>query len=114
MRRSANRAVDVTSKPRRGLNYSDAARIVVERARTARADADAAAIRSDMIRRGPPTLARTGNYLASKHFTLYEVEQGFYKPDGEPLNVVVYSGERRESPGRRSPRSRSADTLGRI
>jgi dipeptidase len=150
---SRKELVDMTPRPQRGLNYSDVARIVLERARTAREAVDVAVSLierygdftyggnshvfadsnegwvllefaggkglwvahrlgpSDVwfnwrgynkvgyVQTLPADLGKDANYLASKNFVSFAIEQGWYKPDGgKPFNVIeVYSGEPRES-----------------
>jgi hypothetical protein len=47
----------------------------------------------------PSDLGKNPDFMASKNFVSFAVEQGWYKPDaGQPFNVIkVYSGEPRES-----------------
>jgi dipeptidase len=150
---SRKELVDMTPKPQHGLNYSDVARIVLERARTAREAVDVAVSlierygdftyggnshvfadpnegwvllefaggkglwvahrlgpddvwlnwrgynKVGYVQTLPADLGKDPNYLASKNFVSFAVEQGWYKPDaGKPFNVIeVYSGEPRES-----------------
>jgi dipeptidase len=150
---SRRELVEMTPKLQHGLNYSDIARIVLERARTAREAVDIAV--SLIERHGdftyggnshvfadsnegwvllefaggkglwvahrlgpndvwlnwrgynkigyvqtlPADLGKNPDYLASKNFVSFAVEQGWYKPGGDkPFNVIeVYSGEAREA-----------------
>jgi dipeptidase len=144
---SRRELVAMTPNPQRGVNYSDIARIVLERARTAREAVDVAvgliekygyftyggnshvfadpnegwvllefaggkglwvAHRlgpSDIwlnwrgyhkfgyVQTLPPDLGKNPDYLASKNFVSFAVEQGWYKPDGgSAFNVIdVYA-----------------------
>jgi dipeptidase len=144
--------VAMTPKVQHGLNYSDIARIVLERARTAReavdiavgliekygdftyggnshvfADANEGWVLLEFaggkglwvahrlgpddvwlnwrgynkvgyVQTLPADLAKSPDYRASKNFVSFAVEQGWYKADGKPFNVVdVYCAEPRES-----------------
>jgi len=144
---SRRELVELTPKPQHGVNYSDIARIVLERARTAREAVDIAVslierygyftyggnshVFADpnegwvllefaggkglwvahrlgpndiwMNWRGyhkigyvqtlPVDLAKNPDYLASKNFVSFAVEQGWYKSEeGKPFNVIdVYA-----------------------
>jgi len=145
--------VDMTPKTQHGLNYSDVARIVLERARTAREAVDIAVSlierygdftyggnshvfadpnegwvllefaggkglwvahrlgpndvwlnwrgynKVGYVQTLPADFSKNPDYLASKNFVSFAVQQGWYKPDGgKSFNVIeVYSGEPRES-----------------
>jgi secernin len=151
---SRRELVEMTPKSQRGLNYSDVARIALERAKTARQALD---ISIELIEkygdftyggnshafadpnegwilltfaggkglwvakrlgpndvwlnwRGntgigyvqtlPPNWRESGDYLASKNFVSFAVEQGWHKPDsGTPFNVIsVYCRDRSGEP----------------
>jgi dipeptidase len=150
---SRRELVEMTPKSQHGLNYSDIARIVLERARTAREAVDIAVSlierfgdftyggnshvfadpnegwvllefaggkglwvahrlgpndvwlnwrgynKVGYVQTLPADLGKNPDYLASKNFVSFAVEQGWYKPDaGKPFNVIdVYSGETRET-----------------
>jgi dipeptidase len=152
---SRRELVDMTPKMQHGLNYSDVARIVLERARTAREAVDIAVSlierygdftyggnshvfadpnegwvllefaggkglwvahrlgpndvwlnwrgynKVGYVQTLPADFSKNPDYLASKNFVSFAVQQGWYKPDGgKPFNVIeVYSGEPRESSG---------------
>jgi dipeptidase len=151
---SRRELVEMTPKPQRGLNYSDLARIVLERARTARQALDIAVELIDRygdftyggnshafadpnegwvlltfaggkglwvarrlgpndvwlnwrgytgtgyVQTLPPNWRESGDYLASKNFVSFAVEQGWYKPDsGATFNVIgVYCRDRSGEP----------------
>ena len=144
---SRRELVDMTPKPQHGVNYSDIARIVLERARTAREAVDIATSLIDRygyftyggnshvfadpnegwvllefaggkglwvahrlgpndvwlnwrgyhkigyVQTLPADLGKNPDYLASKNFVSFAVEQGWYKPDAAtPFNVIdVYA-----------------------
>jgi dipeptidase len=144
---SRKELADMTPKPQHGLNYSDIARIVLERARTAREAVDIAVSLIDRygyftyggnshvfadpnegwvllefaggkglwiahrlgpndvwlnwrgytkfgyVQTLPADFDRNPDYLASKNFVSFAIEQGWYKPDsGQPFNVIdVYT-----------------------
>jgi Peptidase family C69 len=140
---SRKELVDMTPKPQHGLNYSDVARIVLERARTAREAVDIAVSlierygdftyggnshvfadpnegwvllefaggkglwvarrlgpndvwlnwrgynKMGYVQTLPADFGKSPDYLASKNFVSFAVEQGWYKPDGgQPFNVI--------------------------
>ena len=151
---SRRELVEMTPKSQRGLNYSDLARIVLERARTARQALDIAVELIDRygdftyggnshafadpnegwvlltfaggkglwvakrlgpndvwlnwrgytgtgyVQTLPPNWRESGDYLASKNFVSFAVEQGWYKPDsGATFNVIgVYCRDRSGEP----------------
>jgi dipeptidase len=144
---SRRELVEMTPKPQHGVNYSDIARIVLERAHTAREAVEVAVAliekygyftyggnshvfadpnegwvllefgggkglwvahrlgpndvwlnwrgynKIGYVQNLPADLAKSADYLASKNFISFAVEQGWYKPDsGAPFNVIdVYT-----------------------
>ena len=144
---SRKELVEMTPKPQHGVNYSDIARIVLERARTAREAVDIAVSlierygyftyggnshvfadpnegwvllefaggkglwvahrlgpndiwmnwrgyhKMGYVQTLPTDLGKNPDYLASKNFVSFAVEQGWYKPEeGKPFNVIdVYA-----------------------
>src|SRR5579863_7093494 len=140
---SRKELADMTPNPQHGLNYSDIARIVLERARTAREAVDIAVAliekygyftyggnshvfadsnegwvllefaggkglwvahrlgpndvwlnwrgynRMGYVQTLPADFEKNPDYLASKNFVSFAVDQGWYKPDsGSPFNVI--------------------------
>ncbi len=153
---SRKELVEMTPNPQHGLNYSDVARIVLERARTAREAVDIAVSlierygdftyggnshvfadpnegwvllefaggkglwvahrlgpddvwlnwrgynKIGYVQTLPADLGKNPDYLASRNFVSFAIEQGWYKPDsGKPFNVMdVYAMDVYASPDR--------------